>query len=366
MKYRVSHVCNQWSHLTITILLGGIWLAGLQGCYSARPPSGAFPGLYSTTTGLQNLNSKFGASRAIFDDDKAISYPVPACGGDTSFVVKMDWSVLKVVPQVLPIGMPGAILLAKDGRGIDEAEVPNIEWKRYQQQLAAIGADTVATQPIPTALPVADYFTNPFYDYFPVVGITYEQVQAFCRWRGRVIAQMINRGKPGSPDSLAAEHIAVEVRLPTEAEWEQAALAKRGLPCGSTCTETSLVVNPSAAAYFKQRSGSTASVSQIRADIKAYNQTRPSRSFINCSQSEPYFLRLASPAYTYGGPTNDYQLYNLLGNAAEMIEERGIAKGGSYRDPLAACTVTSRSRYTGPSPTVGFRCIIRATQPNRK
>ncbi|MBO2012810.1 formylglycine-generating enzyme family protein [Hymenobacter negativus] len=323
--------------------------------------------MYSTTTGLRNLTNEFGISQPLFDDYKAIKFvPSPGCSNDTSFVMRMDWAALKAVPQVLPLGMPGSILLTKDGWAIDEAEVPNIEWKRYQQRLAASGTDIDNTQPTGAALPVSDYFTNPFYDYYPVVGVSYEQVLAFCKWRSRVISKMINRGKPGAPDSLATEHIVVESRLPTEAEWEQAALVKRGLPYGSKCTELPVVIDPKAAAYLKQRSGSTVVVSQIFADIKAYNQGRPVRSTINYDQSEPYFLRLATPAYVYGGATNDYHLYNLLGNVAEMIQERGIAKGGSYRDPITACTVTSRSQYTGPAPTVGFRCIIRATQPNRK
>jgi hypothetical protein len=351
--------------LTI-ILVGGCFMAGFTGCYSARPPSSASPGLYSTTTALKNLTPEFGNARALFDDYQAITYAAPACGPDTSFVVKMDWAALKSVPYVVPIGMPGAVLLTKDGRGIDEAEVPNIEWKRYQQQLAAAGTSLEATQPTNTALPVPDYFTNPYYDYFPVVGLSYEQVQAFCAWRGRIITKMINRSKPGSPDSLATEHIVVETRLPTEAEWEQAALTRRGLPYGTKCIQLPVKVNPKAATYFKQRSGSSASVGQIKADITAYNQTQPVRPFINCNLPEPYFLHLASPGYVYGGRTNDYLLYNLLGNAAEMIQERGIAKGGSYLDPLTACTTTARSQYTGPSPAVGFRCIIRATYPNRK
>lgn len=359
---------SRW--LRPALLLAGFWLAGLAGCYTPRPPSGAFPGLYSATTGLQNLTREYGASRDIFDDDKAIRYHLPArspaCATDTSFVVRMDWAALKAVPGMLPIGMPAAILLARDGRGIDESEVANIEWKRYQQQLAAKGIEVRATNPTAAALPVPDYFTNPYYDYFPVVGISYEQATAFCRWRGRVVADAINRDKLGAPDSLATAHVVVECRLPTEAEWEQAALAKRDLPYGSKCPEISVEINPEAAAYFKQRSGSAATVQQIRADIRAYNRTRPTRLPINCNQASPYFLHLASPAYVYDGPTNDYRLFNLLGNAAEMVQERGIAKGGSYRDMPAACTATARDTYAGPSPTVGFRCITRATQPNRK
>ena len=68
----------------------------------------------------------------------------------------------------------------------------------------------------------------------------------------------------------------------------------------------------------------------------------------------------------YGGLPSDYQLYNLLGNAAEMIQEPGLTKGGSYRDPLTACTVKARGVYTGPAPSIGFRCITKATYPNRK
>ena len=349
------------------VLLGAVSVSALAGCYSVRPPSAKLPGLYSTTTGLKNLTAEFGNIRPLFDDYEALTFsPSPTCGGDTSLVVRMDWVTLKAVPQVLPLGMPGSILLTKDGWGIDEAEVPNIEWKRYQQRLAASNTDISSTQPTAAALPVPDYFSNPFYDYYPVVGISYEQVLAFCEWRSRVISKMINRGKPGASDSLATEQIVVESRLPTEAEWEQAALAKRGLPYGSKCTVFPIHINPDAAAYFQQRSGSTVAPGQIRADIKAYNKTRPVRSAINYDQPEPYFLRLASPAYAYGGPVNDYRVYNLLGNVAEMIQERGIAKGGSYRDPLAACTASSRSPYTGPAPTVGFRCITRATQPNGK
>jgi hypothetical protein len=286
--------------LRLTKNAGIALLISLTACYAVRFPSATYPGLYITTTGLQNLTSELGASRNLFPDDKAIAYGKPACAPDTSFVLQWKWADLKSVPGVVPIGMPRGILLAKDGRAIDEVEVPNIEWKRYQQRLAASGQDPRPAQP--TALPVADYFTNRFYDYYSVVGISYEQATAFCLWQGRVITEMINRGKLGSPDSLAADHIVVECRLPTAAEWQAAALAKRGLPYGSQCPEVAAEVNPKAAAYLKQQAGSPVAEQQIRADIQAYNRTRPIRSPINCNQAEPYFLHLATPAYAYGGP----------------------------------------------------------------
>ena len=49
-----------------------------------------------------------------------------------------------------------------------------------------------------------------------------------------------------------------------------------------------------------------------------------------------------------------------------MMQEPGLTKGGSYRDPLAACTVKARGVYTGPVPTIGFRCVCQTTYPNRR
>ena len=365
MLHNIPHSArNSW--IRRALLFGLSAAICVSGCITPRPPSSAYPGLYSITTGIQR-SPEIAARRPVFDDFKAIAHQLSAvCGRDTSHVVQMEWQELKSIPHVLPLGMPGGILLTKDGWGIDESEVANIEWKFYQQQLIAGGAVAQATQLAAEALPMADYFTNPFYDYYPVVGVSYEQVVAFCKWRGRIITQMINRDKPGSPDSLAADHIVVDSRLPTEAEWEQAALAKRGLPYGRRCTEGPVKVEPKAAAYLKQRSGSTESLEKITADIKAYNRTKPERNFINYNQTEPAFLQLKTPAYVFQGPPNDYQLFQLLGNAAELVQERGITKGGSYRDPLTACTTTARGIYTGPAPTIGFRCVSRAMTPNKR
>ena len=54
---------------------------------------------------------------------------------------------------------------------------------------------------------------------------------------------------------------------------------------------------------------------------------------------------------------NNYGLYNMSGNVAEMVYERGIAYGGSYLDPGYDIRIDSEKPYDAPSPLIGFRVI---------
>lgn len=55
---------------------------------------------------------------------------------------------------------------------------------------------------------------------------------------------------------------------------------------------------------------------------------------------------------------NDFKLYNTIGNVAEMVQEEGIAKGGSWEDTPENCTLSAVKNYDNASPAVGFRVFM--------
>ena len=55
---------------------------------------------------------------------------------------------------------------------------------------------------------------------------------------------------------------------------------------------------------------------------------------------------------------SSYGMYSMSGNVAEMISEKGIAKGGSYTDPAWEVKIESEKKYTGPAANVGFRVAM--------
>ena len=78
--------------------------------------------------------------------------------------------------------------------------------------------------------------------------------------------------------------------------------------------------------------------------------------FVVVTDDNPFINR----GYTYmakGHYPNEFGLYNVCGNVAEMVDERGIAYGGSFLDPGYDIRIDSETHYDAPSPKVGFRVI---------
>jgi|GEM_PF-1746501 len=111
---------------------------------------------------------------------------------------------------------------------ISATEVTNGDWKEfYQEKILELGQASAKKQFFPdTSLwvkefpysynaPMAEYyFSHPRFNDFPVVGVTWDQANAFCIWKTKKLKRLL--GKKGIQSTAS-------FRLPSELEWEGAA-----------------------------------------------------------------------------------------------------------------------------------------------
>jgi formylglycine-generating enzyme required for sulfatase activity len=194
-----------------------------------------------------------------------------------------------------------------------------------------------------------NYSKRADYANYPVCNISYEAAQLFCKW----LTDKLNH-----PDWT--------VSLPTRNEWIYAA---------SGHTEHTYNIYPWSTPYLTNMKGqvlcnylhiSDGSISNAKSHYTeaklAATNTRLQIMPDSCD-AEWQLLGLSDLAgfplpaqsfYKYG-----FGLYNMSGNVAEMVEEEGIAVGGSWNDPGYDVRITSFRKYMAPSPMVGFRPVLK-------
>lgn len=164
------------------------------------------------------------------------------------------------------------------------------------------------------------YFSHPAYDNYPVVNITYENAVKYCEW----FTEKCN-ANPRNAQKL-------KFRLPLREEFLRACRGDKHNNLYSW-DGSNLRNSKGLILCNHTRVDSTAGVAgnlYDNADI-----TAPSKSYW----------------------PNDFNIYNLNGNVAEMLHEKGNAIGGSWGNRAEDVTNESISKYEGPSPMVGFRMV---------
>ena len=201
---------------------------------------------------------------------------------------------------------------------------------------------------------------------FPVVNISHEAAVLFCQW----LTEQYN-ASPGK--KLFSK---VRFRLPTLKEWQIAALGYSKFQTWDLPENVVEVVIPEDSLQMTPQKGLRRTI-PVGMDIwypwfgsYYYRQspqnhkgcflgnfmvTNPERP---CDLNRPGFDGWTMMARTASYFPNDIGLFDVVGNVAEMIDEKGKACGGSWNEAPEKSTIHSIRLYRKPDPSVGFRVFM--------
>lgn len=193
-----------------------------------------------------------------------------------------------------------------------------------------------------------NYFSNPAYNDYPVVGVTWEQANAFCAWRTDYLLKGLG------PEARYVQRY----RLPTEAEWEYAA---RGKDQNEFPWENQYVMNGNGCFYanFKPDRGNyTKDGNLITAKVGSYSANSNGLYDMAGNVAE-----WTSTVYTEAGvdamnDINPELEYNAAIEDPYRLKKKSV-RGGSWKDPESFIRSAWRSwEYQNqPRSYIGFRCV---------
>ena len=180
--------------------------------------------------------------------------------------------------------------------------------------------------------PLNVYGRHPAYNDYPVVNISYEGALLYCEWLTAKYNKM-NTDKS----------IEYKFALPTKQQWIRAA---RGSSTFVYSWEK----------MGKNREGILGNFKFLNFENIHFNQDTKKYEIVSTYLSSTRDNDLTAPVKSYW--SNMFGIYNMSGNVAEMLFEKGFAIGGSYNDPGYDVRVESIQKYEGVLPYIGFRPVM--------
>ena len=236
---------------------------------------------------------------------------------------------------------------------MSDHEVTNKEYRDFLKSLKKSGKTGEFENALPDTLQwlkvegdldamANTYFWHPAYDNYPVVNISKEGVQEYCEY----ITQKY-RAIYGD--------VIQDFRLPTRMEWMYAASSGK-----------SNQIYPWGGSKLRNEKG------EFLANFRPIGDQN-----ITMSESGPVVVSdslFTSELFLDGGfytvevqsyEPNDFGLYNMSGNVAEMVAKEDIVVGGSWYSPGYDIRIQSKKSFDGPSPFVGFRPVMSYLAPEK-
>jgi formylglycine-generating enzyme required for sulfatase activity len=163
---------------------------------------------------------------------------------------------------------------------------------------------------------VNQYFRYPGFNEYPVVGISHENALRYCKWLEKNI------------NSKLDDDVKVVVKLPSETEWIRAARGNKHQQFYSW-----------EGVDLKDKRGKRLS------NYKKETQSDFAGGIITTSEIKAY-----SP--------NEFGIYQMSGNLAEMLDEPKKVKGGSWNMLAESLKIDNSEMVDYPSNNVGFRPVL--------
>lgn len=179
------------------------------------------------------------------------------------------------------------------------------------------------------------YHSHPAYSHYPVVNVSHEAAQLYCEF----VSKALSKNFPG---------VKVEVRLPSYTEYVRAARGdSKIMPYGWNSISVRNDRGQVLGNFLKIGEEFITKNSETGKLEIALNETR-----VEGSKTHD----ILAPSESYWA--NQFGVFNLSGNAAEMIDEKGIAVGGSWKSPGHDVRIESKNKYANSDPSVGFRVVF--------
>jgi formylglycine-generating enzyme len=202
------------------------------------------------------------------------------------------------------------------------------------------------------------YFCSPAYNDYPVVGVTWNQANAFCAWRTEFLMKGLG----------AAARYVQRYRLPSEAEWEFAARGKDGTEFPWENKDVKSDKGCFYANFKPDRGNYTKDGSLITSKVGIYSANSNGLYDMAGNVAE-----WTSTIYTEAGvdamnDINPQLKYNAAKEDPYRLKKKSV-RGGSWKDPESYIRSAWRTyEYQNqPRSYVGFRCVRSlASSTNKK
>ena len=211
---------------------------------------------------------------------------------------------------------------------VSKYETTNLEYRNFLSDIIKKDENNLYTKCLPDSLVWAEnnrsnepfvkfYFRYSSYDNYPVVGVTYECANAYCNWLTNKYNQEPKR-----------KFKKVLFTLLSKDDW-----------------------------MFAANNGNNDKVYTWGNELVENNKSKFLCNYRHIEETKSGRETITSPAKSF--TPNSLGIYNMCGNVAEMIEEKGIAKGGSYKDGANEVKISSEKNYTKPTSDIGFRVAMK-------